>query len=161
MFLESMLFAPDHRPHTDLPSVINVAIPSYQGPTEWYTIEGIPIVPIIPSVARWESNGKKCSRKQFPLRLAYAVSIHKSQGMTLNKAVIELGQADFCRGLSYVAISRVRAISDIAFLSRISPKRLKNIGGSDKVALDLHRRQQLPFIDGPSAEELGFNFNNQ
>ena len=141
-----MLFAPDHRPHTDLPSVINVAIPSYQGPTEWYT--------------RWESNGKKCSRKQFPLRLAYAVSIHKSQGMTLNKAVIELGQADFCRGLSYVAISRVRAISDIAFLSRISPKRLKNTGGSNKVALDLHRRQQLPFIDGPSAEELGFNFNS-
>src|SRR5947207_4411173 len=96
--------------------------------------------------------GKKCSRKQFPLRLAYAVSIH---GMTLNKAVIELGQADFCRGLSYVAISRVRAISDIAFLSRISLKRLKNIGGSNKIALDLHRRQQLPFIDGPSAEELG------
>ena len=94
-----------------------VAVPSYTGPTEWYTADAVPIVPIVPSVARWESRGRKCSRKQFPLRLAYAVSIHKSQGMTLNKTVIELGHADFCRGLSYVAISRVRAITDLAFLS--------------------------------------------
>ena len=66
------MFVPDHRPHTDLPSLIMVAVPSYQGPTEWHTIEGVPIVPFVPSVARWESKGKRCSRKQFPLRLAYA-----------------------------------------------------------------------------------------
>jgi len=136
-----------------------VAVPSYAGPTQWHTADGVPIVPIVPSVARWESKGRKCSRKQFPLRLAYAVSIHKSQGMTLNKATIELGQADFCRGLSYVAISRVRAITDLAFLNRIPMERLKFKRGLDKVALDLHRRQQLPFNDGPSDEELGIYFN--
>ena len=58
--------------------MILIAIPQYPGPTEWYTDDGVPIVPIVPSVARWEKNGKPCSRRQFPLRLAYAITIHKS-----------------------------------------------------------------------------------
>jgi hypothetical protein len=137
-----------------------ISIPSYRGPTEWYRDDGVPIVPIVPSVARWEKNGRHCSRKQFPLRLAYAISIHKSQGMTLRKVVIELGPADFCRGLSFVAISRVRAITDIAFLNRIGEQRLKKLGGPNKIAVDLNRRQQLPFYDEGSAEELGYRFND-
>jgi len=137
-----------------------VAIPSYQGPTEWYTDDGVPIVPIVPSVACWEKNGKRCSRKQYPLRLAYAISIHKSQGMTLSKVVIELGVSDFCRGLSFVAISRVRALNDIAFLTRIGEQRLKKLGGLDKMKPDLDRRQSLPFQDAMNIELLGYNFND-
>src|SRR5271154_886482 len=132
-----------------------VSVPSYRGPTEWYRADGVLIVPIVPSVARWEKNGRHCSRKQFPLRLAYAISIHKSQGMTLRKVVIELGLSDFCHGLSFVAISRARAITDIAFLNRIGEQRLKKLGGQNRVAVDLNRRQQLPFYEG-SAEELGY-----
>ena len=73
---DSIIFRPDQQPHTDLPSVIMVAIPSYRGPTEWHNSDGVPLVPIVPSVARWEKNGRPCSRKQYPLRLAYAISIH-------------------------------------------------------------------------------------
>ena len=127
--LESIIFAPGQEAHTDLPSVIMVSIPSYRGPTEWYRDDGVPIVPIVPSVARWEKNGRHCSRKQFPLRLAYAISI-KSQEMTLRKVVIELGLLEFCRCLSFVAISRAKAITDIAFLNRIGEQRLKKLGGS-------------------------------
>ena len=65
--IDSIIFAPGQEPHNDLPSMVMVKIPSYQGPTEWYTDDGVPIVPIVPSVARWEKNGKPCSRKQFPL----------------------------------------------------------------------------------------------
>jgi len=101
---------------------------------------------------------KPCPQKQFPLRLAYAISIHKSQGMTLRKVVIELGLLEFCRGLSFVAISRAKAISDIAFLNRIGEQRLKKLGGPNKVSVDVRRRQQLD--DEGSAEELGFRFND-
>jgi hypothetical protein len=79
--------------------------------------------------------------------------------MTLKKVVIELGPADFCRDLSFVAISRARAITDIAFLNRIG-ERLKKLGGLNKVAVDLNRRQQLPFYDEDSAEELRYRFND-
>ena len=137
-----------------------VAIPSYRGPTDWHNDDGVPIVPIVPSVARWEKNGKHYSRKQFPLRLAYAISIHKSQGMTLSKVILELGTSDFCRGLSFVAISRVRALNDIACLTRINGERLKNLGGLDKIAEDLHRRQMLPFQDVVNSVLLGYSFND-
>ena len=138
-----------------------VAIPSYRGPTNWRNDDGIPLVPIVPSVARWEKNSNHCSRKQYPLRLAYAISIHKSQGMTLSKAVIEFGdKPDFCRGLSFVAISRVRALCDLACRSRIGMGRFKNVGGLDKVAEDIRRRQSLPFHDVVNPAVLGFSFND-
>jgi len=53
-------------------------------------------------------------------RLAYAISIHNSQGMTLSKVIIELGLNDFCRGFSFIAISRAKSLKDIAFLNNIA-----------------------------------------
>ena len=85
-------------------------------------------------------------------------AVHGLKVLTLSKVVIVLGLLDFCRGLSFVAISRAKAITDIAFLNRIREQRLKKIGGPNKVAEDL--RQQLPFHDEGSAEELGYRFND-
>ena len=96
--------------------------------------------------------------KQNEYRLS--ISIHKSQGKTLSKVVLELGTSDFCHGLSFVAISRVRALNDIACLTRISGERLKSVGGLDKVAEDLHRRQRLPFQDVVNSALLGYSFND-
>jgi hypothetical protein len=67
------------------------------------------------------------------------------------------------RFLSRLVICRnitVRALSDIACLTRIDGQRLKKLGGLDKVAEDLHRRQGLPFQDTLNAALLGYNFND-
>ena len=100
------------------------------------------------------------SRTQFPLHVAYAVTIHKSQGMTLNKAVVELGDYDFTRGLTFVAISRVRAIGDIVFQSEIRSERLQKLGGATNLLKeDIIRRGRLNFVDAEDAEELEFLLN--
>jgi ATP-dependent DNA helicase PIF1 len=51
----------------------------------------------------------------FPLRLAYAITVYKSQGLTLLRAVLCLEKKDFAIGLSYVAISRVKALERLLF----------------------------------------------
>lgn len=50
---------------------------------------------------------------QLPVMLAWAVTIHKAQGKTLSRAVVDLGSRAFASGQVYVALSRVRALSDL------------------------------------------------
>jgi len=71
------------------------------------------IVTIIPELWAIEEDGKvKASITQYPLRLAWAITIHKSQGMSLDNAEIDLRTA-FTYGMGFVALSRVRTLSGI------------------------------------------------
>lgn len=58
--------------------------------------------------------------RQFPVRLAWAITIHKSQGLTLERAVIDAG-ASFAPGQVYVALSRCTSLEGIVLRSRITP----------------------------------------
>ncbi|XP_074595490.1 ATP-dependent DNA helicase PIF6-like [Brevipalpus obovatus] len=59
-------------------------------------------------------------RTQFPLRLAYAMTINKSQGQTFDRVGIALSQPVFTHGQLYVALSRVRRFEDLRV--NISPR---------------------------------------
>lgn len=73
---------------------------------------------IVIEPAEWvvEENGKKkASITQIPLRLAWAITVHKSQGMSLDEAIMDLSSV-FEYGQGYVALSRVRRLSGLYLL---------------------------------------------
>lgn len=75
------------------------------------------------------------SFKQFPLRLAWAITIHKSQGLTFDKAVIDAGEA-FAPGQVYVALSRCTSMKNMVLHSLITNRNIF----SDPRIVDFSRR---------------------
>ena len=87
-------------------------------------------------------------RKQFPLILAYAVTIHKCQGLSLDCAIVDLSDQVFSEGMAYVALSRVRTLEGL-FLTAFNPKSLIVSMSSLKEVNRLRQtyRNDLPLYD--------------
>jgi len=89
--------------------------------------------PIIVSRERWENTRYDINEQtqeitatvagyfiQFPLRTAWAITVHKSQGLTFDRAIIDVGGA-FAHGQVYVALSRCRTLEGLVLSSPIRP----------------------------------------
>lgn len=82
------------------------------------------------------------SFKQFPMKLAWAITIHKSQGKTFEKVVIDVGQSGaFCHGQVYVALSRCITLEGITLKRKISAKDLY-IDQGIKNFLDKYKKEK-------------------
>ena len=122
----------------NLPVSVMIHFDSYSGPT--YPDGTVPIIPIRRS---WSMFGVPCSRLQLPLKLAWAVTIHKAQGLTLDKVVIDIGKREFSSGLTFVACSRVRQLSDVLFDPPFSFQRVANLSKSQRLQERLNEDSRL------------------
>jgi len=99
---------------------------SFEPGTDYPIIKFVNNQEVIMQPDTWElrdGDKKRASITQIPLRLAWAITIHKSQGMTLDAAQIDLRKA-FVPGMGYVALSRLRSLDDL-YLRGINQMALK------------------------------------
>ena len=126
----------------DLPVAVTVLFDKYYGPT---LSDGT--VPIPPLRRSWATSGSQCSRVQIPLKLAWAVTIHKAQGLTLNKLSVDIGKKEFSAGLTFVAISRVRRLSDLLLKPPFAFQRLKNLAKSRRIKERKNEEERLKTLE--------------
>jgi len=81
------------------------------------------------------------SFEQYPVKLAWAITVHKSQGLTFDKAIVDVGQA-FAPGQVYVALSRLRSLEGLILRTPIAPRVVST--DPQVVAFSEQRHSQRP-----------------
>ena len=94
----------------NLPIAIILKFNDYTGPSLTNRIPGC--VPICPITATCNTLDGLYERQQLPLKIAWAITIHRSRGLTLSKAWIDIGKSEKTVGVSYVAISPIKMLSN-------------------------------------------------
>ena len=142
------------------------------GKVAGFDVNGMPIVKtvsgktIVATSEKWsmeEESSDLATITQIPLRLAWAITVHKSQGMTLDAVEMDLSKS-FEYGMGYVALSRVRTLDGINLLGindialEVNPKVYEfdkileglssgNVSGIAKMSLLEKKEAQRDFLD--------------
>lgn len=155
-------------PKAEPPFVLLVKFDRYDGPEcfpDREDLAGAGVVPILRSKRDFLKGNANCSRTQFPMTIAYAITVHKSQGATLVFAVLDISQKDFQPGLTYVAVSRVKTLEGIMFDSAFDLSALRVAANANHTARAEDIARRLPQhvtpeqIYGRDAEDLGDIYN--
>ncbi len=128
-------------PH--LPVAVIVKFDDYNGPSIDDTLHSC--VPICPATVSAQITEGVHERQQLPLRLAYAITIHKSQGLTVPKAWVDIGKSEKTPGISYVAISRVKTLTSCV-IEPMTFERLTSIKSSAHLKYRLDEEKRLHIL---------------
>ncbi len=102
-------------------------------------------------IIRGETILKNAHRLQFPIPPAYALTFHKSQGQTIPKTVIKLGDKEQSLGLTFVALSRVKNFSDF-LIEPFSLERLQKLSQSKLLNPRLEKEKRFKLISQKTLE---------
>ena len=112
--------------------VIMVDFPEYHGPA---------LSPLHPTVLPI-TQVRTGNSKGMPLTLVWAITIHKSQGMTLQHATVDIGEKEFASGLSFVALSRCKTFHGL-YIQPFDFPRLQRIEKGQLVKARQHELTRL------------------
>ena len=119
-----------------LPATVICNFPSYRGPP---FLPGVPgSFPVTPITRTWLNGNRHYSRTGFPLMLSWALTIHKCQGLTLDQAVVNIGDFEMSPGLSFVALSRARTVDNLM----LAPFEFERISRLDRLPSVVQRKNE-------------------
>ena len=142
--------------HGDLPPSLPVGVivqfdENYIGPS---VCKEIPRrVPITPVINTSDTLGFAYEREQLSVKLAWSITIHKSQGLTLSKPWIDIGPSEKVAGLAYVALPRVRALNDLV-IEPMTLERLNAVKKSSNYEYRVKEESRLANLSQKTVNEM-------
>ena len=134
-----IIYTTPHKP-PDLPVAVIVKFDNYIGPS---LSEKVPsLVAIAPVTVSTQSGNSVHERQQLPLKLAWALTIHKSQGLTLPRTWVDIGKSEQTLGITYVGLSRVKQLSSLV-VEPMTFDRLKSIKKSNALKYRQQEEERL------------------
>ena len=124
----------------DLPIAVMVEFENYRGPVCNKSLQLC--IPMCPITVASQTEIVIHEWQQLPLRIAWALTIHKSQGLTLPKAWIDIGKSERPAGVSYVAISRVKTLASCV-IETMTYEQLTSLKSSAKLQYRLEEENRL------------------
>ena len=111
------------------PTHIVIDFPDYRGPAFYDDPARRTWVPLAPQMFEWDdSKNNSHYRTQYPIALAYALTVWKSQGMTIDwKLALEMGVSEVATGGTYVALSRATKIENVYIGNAIPYERISSM----------------------------------
>ena len=107
-------------------------------------------VPTAPFEISWSTTGDdrgQETRQQVPLALCWAITMHKSEGQTMDKAVVDLEKSESTAGLTFVCLSRAKRLVDL-LIEPMPLERLSKIGDTPTFQLRLREEMRLNALAG-------------
>ena len=143
-FVHSIIYADGQLPPA-LPESVIVIFPDYKGPSY---LKDVPnAVPITPVCREWFSNKIHCSRTMFPFILGYALSIHKLQGSTCDKLILNPGKTEFASGLLLVGATRTTTFEGLAFAPFPNFSRFEQVNKSKGLKMRLKEEKKMEELE--------------
>ena len=145
-----IIYQNNHQP-PDLPIAVIVEFENYRGPV---FNENQPLcIPVYPITVTSQTETGFHERTNLPLRLAWALAIHKSQGLALPKARIDIGKSKRTAGVSYVAISRVKSLESCV-IEPMTYERLTSLKSSANLQYRLEEENRLDQLGQATSSAL-------
>ncbi|XP_059073758.1 uncharacterized protein LOC131874410 [Cryptomeria japonica] len=134
-YIRKIVYKPGSAP-LEPPTYVMVEFDSYSGiPFEDHHPNIIPITPI-----------QRGGTLQLPLRLAWALTIHKSQGLTLSKATIDIGPRERI-GLTFVAVSHVKSLEGLRIMPPFTYDRYEKMKNGKQLSKRKAEENRLKFLE--------------
>lgn len=124
----------------DLPVAVIVKFDNYIGPS--LSEKVLSLVAIAPVTVSTQSGNSIHDRQQLPLKLAWALTIYKSQGLTLPKTWVDIGKSEQTLGITYVGLNRVKQLSSLV-VEPMTFDRLKSIKRSNTLKYRQQEEERL------------------
>ena len=118
----------------DLLQVLLVAVNWYNGPALFTSSNSKKVVPIFSTFCKWEGFKGTYLCCQFPIVLAFILTIHKSQGLMLDQVVLDISRKEYTAGLTYIGVLWVKKLSGLIFERGFNKELFSPTAGVNKQA---------------------------